>query len=1164
MEDNAEPVFTCPCGKTFKRKHPYERHMDVAHSSRECHKCEVCSKTFGNHNTLTMHMSVHQETKATFANIKSSERTLRSGKRVKATLASEPPEEQGISDEDQAKENLEPNQTAKDSVSSHSEESSIVSRDSIQIPATSTTEVFTITQSKAQSSDTNNKLSEVVASKTITITVKSKTEPEPVPPKPIIDMNQVNGRIIIKTELPEELPMDYQYSSPEAIPLMSQLNGSLPAFDSSDADIDDDYDDDLSEEERNVRKSTRLQGKTPGWKSWLDHDDQWLSGGGGDKNNRKRRIPRIKQEVSELETLTQLSSCTSLPKLEPEELSDMDVSSSYITKKQGKAGKMVLLCNICGKDFPGEKYLSMHMALHRASGQPDNLPQVVMDMEDDPPVKRTKSNNNSQWTCKICDKTFAQNSNYKNHIRTHSDERPFVCDICCIGFKERYHLKKHQLFKHSTELKEECRVCGKRFKDSTAVRAHERIHSDVRPYACRRCGKTFKTSECLWHHENRSKTCGQALWGSTNPPARFKRGRQPSMKKESKKAEPQPKPPAIPTPAPVPTARPQQRVSLMPVTIPTHTSLQIPVTVQDLANQSTLRVQVDAPPPKPPVDYHPDSPLCNVMRTCVDPPLSVVKVEPEMALPDYELTAMTSDESFDSGPDSERELDDFDDKDLSPITSGNLSDQSSTKSASSGDGKKKYTCEKCGKQFVSSAAYDKHMITHSEARPYKCHLCDIGFKLKVHLKKHNLYRHSDEYPCECSICGKKFKDSSAVRLHERIHSTDRPFKCECGKSFKTRENLWGHRHRGPCEKAVKDGSLLGISRPEDFILAQQSGYANLANVSAHAHITNNQIIAQAMVADNKVTAHATINDNGELLLATASILGPAYSAQANVDGTHLTARSKMDDQEVISQYPANGHVDSAKVPVLTGRVCDPKVSQALPVNPSQGSVPTARVAPFKRERSPEPSGQKLPLCLSEKSILPPFETSFAPTIRSALARSPIRGPAAVTFMDKKGLSIADRCPTIQKCLMQGHPNTTKLPGIQQLFQSHSLAKAHKNKTQALPSPSPSVTPPISHYVSTPSPQHLRIPTPVGTSPSPRDLSQLFAGLPPPPPYPGNPNLGSPSSLDMPRSPAESTESGGLPIVYWDDELERKVNSLQWQTDPDSLFHELSSTGFGSL
>ncbi len=115
------------------------------------------------------------------------------------------------------------------------------------------------------------------------------------------------------------------------------------------------------------------------------------------------------------------------------------------------------------------------------------------------------------WSCTLCQKSFAHNSGYKNHMRTHSNERPYVCTICDIGFKEKYHLKKHNLFIHSTELPEKCRFCGKRFKDSTAVRAHERIHSDDRPFACRRCTKTFKTSECLWHHEHRSKTCGQAL-----------------------------------------------------------------------------------------------------------------------------------------------------------------------------------------------------------------------------------------------------------------------------------------------------------------------------------------------------------------------------------------------------------------------------------------------------------------------------------------------------------------------------------------------------------------------------------------------------------------------------------------------------------------------------
>jgi len=41
------------------------------------------------------------------------------------------------------------------------------------------------------------------------------------------------------------------------------------------------------------------------------------------------------------------------------------------------------------------------------------------------------------------------------------------------------------------------------------------------------------------------------------------------------------------------------------------------------------------------------------------------------------------------------------------------------------------TCGKCGKQFVSTSAFDKHILVHNEKRPYHCAICDIGFKLKV-------------------------------------------------------------------------------------------------------------------------------------------------------------------------------------------------------------------------------------------------------------------------------------------------------------------------------------------------------------------------------------------------------------------------------------------------
>ena len=126
-------------------------------------------------------------------------------------------------------------------------------------------------------------------------------------------------------------------------------------------------------------------------------------------------------------------------------------------------------CCECSRDFGSEKYLNMHMSLHLQSsalapqrcaneastsptphrGPPDVSASTTMVLTSQqqlmmapPPIRRTKTTTSgvggtsctSQWTCQICEKTFAQNSNYKNHIRTHSNERPFVCEICAIGY----------------------------------------------------------------------------------------------------------------------------------------------------------------------------------------------------------------------------------------------------------------------------------------------------------------------------------------------------------------------------------------------------------------------------------------------------------------------------------------------------------------------------------------------------------------------------------------------------------------------------------------------------------------------------------------------------------------------------------------------------------
>ena len=482
-----------------------------------------------------------------------------------------------------------------------------------------------------------------------------------------------------------------------------------------------------------------------------------------------------------------------------------DIINTLTTFRQPKttastsavSNKPVFTCGSCARSFASEKYLNMHAALHRKSSGSSRPSVLSMQSL----AASACSGAKDKWSCEVCGKVFAHTSNYKNHIRTHSDERPFVCHVCSIGFKERYHLKKHTLFKHTGELNEVCRRCGKRFKDSTAVRAHERIHSDARPYTCQRCGKAFKTSECLWHHDHRSKTCGRRR-------------------------------------------RIVDRVPVLSTNCQT-----VAQTADSLASLTELVDQSDSYVSLAGVDVKSFAAPGELTVT----QQSAIKTEDTLFM--IECNGANNDNS---------------DVLMPPVTASAgvpaipwLSHGSKPVAVVigqhvTGSGiKQRSICSRCGKQFASSLAFERHLAVHSLSRPYRCHICDVGFKLKVHLKKHNLYRHNSDYPCQCRVCGKPFKDSSAVRLHERIHSTARPFQCACGKSFKTRENLWGHRHRRPCVGRYTSACLGEVSQTTlDAVNCLQS-----PTLPESIHATSRAPAFDACPAGNDASVVSTIGDN---------------------------------------------------------------------------------------------------------------------------------------------------------------------------------------------------------------------------------------------------------------------------------------------------------------
>ncbi|XP_029534511.1 zinc finger protein 131-like isoform X2 [Oncorhynchus nerka] len=149
-------------------------------------------------------------------------------------------------------------------------------------------------------------------------------------------------------------------------------------------------------------------------------------------------------------------------------------------------------CCHCGKAYTREGALKQHLnTLHYEAEE----------------LSRSQSQKKKTHVCEYCDKQFDHFGHFKEHLRKHTGEKPFACPDCHERFARNSTLKCHMAAcqngagaKKGRKKLYECQVCSSVFNSWELFKDHLTTHTGEKPNHCTMCDLWFTQPDDLRQH----------------------------------------------------------------------------------------------------------------------------------------------------------------------------------------------------------------------------------------------------------------------------------------------------------------------------------------------------------------------------------------------------------------------------------------------------------------------------------------------------------------------------------------------------------------------------------------------------------------------------------------------------------------------------------------